>query len=268
MLHLTPFITAYILAVTALCGLIAGSFINCMAWRLAQGKSVMKGRSHCASCGHALGAIDLVPVFSFIFLKGRCRYCGEKISTRYIAAEIVSMIFFLGIVLRYDLSFEALRYIVLCCILFAAALVDIEIKEIPDRFLVTAAVWFLVTLPFAAGGALPALWQGIKGGLLIALPLLGFVLLADKITGRETMGGGDIKLFFTVGLFLGPALNLMNLILSCFVGVLFAISGRFGKKEGGESPEIPFGPAIAASTWLTLIFGAPLLSWYLESFFR
>lgn len=268
MLHLTPFITAYILVFTALFGLITGSFLNCMAWRIAHGESVMKGRSHCASCGHTLGAFDLVPVLSYIMLKGRCRYCREKVSPRYIAAEIISMLMFLGIVLRYDVTLESLKYIIFSSLLFAVALVDIEIKEIPDRFLIAAIVLFLVTLPFSPAGAIDALINGLKGGFLIALPLLGFVLLADKVTRKETMGGGDIKLFFTVGLFLGLPLNLMNLILSCFLGVIFGILGHVGNKNKNDSPEIPFGPAIAVSTWLIIIFGAPLLSWYLSKFFR
>jgi leader peptidase (prepilin peptidase)/N-methyltransferase len=267
MLHLTPFITAYSLTFTALLGLAVGSFINCMAWRLSRGESVTKGRSHCTACGHTLGAVDLVPLLSFLMLKGRCRYCGQKISPRYPAAEIISAVMFLGLVLRYDITFTALRYIVFCCLLFTAALVDLEIKEIPDRLLIAAAVWFVITLPFMPSGALPAFLDGLKGGFLIALPLLGFVLLADKVSGRETMGGGDIKLFFTVGLYLGLPLNLLNLIFSCFLGVLFGLSGRFKKASDENSPEIPFGPAIAAGTWFVLIFGGALLDWYLEKFF-
>ena len=74
------FLTAYVLTLAALLGAVFGSFINCMAYRLAHGQSVMKGRSRCTSCGHELGAADLVPVFSYVFLRGKCRYCGEKLS--------------------------------------------------------------------------------------------------------------------------------------------------------------------------------------------
>jgi Type II secretory pathway, prepilin signal peptidase PulO and related peptidases len=106
MLHLSAALTAYILALTALLGLVAGSFLNCLAWRLSHGESVLKGRSHCARCGHTLGAGDLIPVVSYLMLKGRCRWCGEKISPRYPLTELSSMLIFLGIVLRYDVTFQ------------------------------------------------------------------------------------------------------------------------------------------------------------------
>lgn len=267
MLHLSAALTAYILAMTALLGLVAGSFLNCLAWRLSHGESVLRGRSHCARCGHTLGAGDLIPVVSYLMLKGRCRWCGEKISPRYPLTELSSMLIFLGIVLRYDVTFQALRLLILCCILLAAALVDLEIKLIPDRLLVSAALWYLITLPLVSGEVLHALWSGVKGGLAVFLPLLAFTLLADRIMGRETMGGGDLKLFFTVGLYLGLPLNLLNLITSCVLGVIFGICTGGLRAQNEDARAIPFGPAIAAGTYLTLLCGDKVLTWYLNLFF-
>ena len=266
MLHLSAGLTAYILTLTALLGLVMGSFQNCAAWRLAHGESPAKGRSHCVLCGHTLAAGDLIPIVSYIVLRGRCRYCGEAISPRYPAAELVSLLAFLGIVLRYDVTWEALRLLVLCCLLLAAALVDLEVRRIPDRLLLAAVVWYAVTLPLVSGDFFSALWAGVRGGLLIALPLLVFVLIADRVMGRESMGGGDIKLFFAVGLYLGAMLNLLNLIMSCILGLVFGMLTR-AAAPGRQSRAIPFGPAIAAGTWLTLLFGDAVLRWYLSLFF-
>lgn len=267
MLYLSPGLTVYLLVLTALLGLVMGSFLNCAAWRLAHGEFVAKGRSHCARCNHTLGAKDLVPLLSYFLLKGRCRYCGEQISPRYPATELVSMLVFLSLVLRYDITLITLRLLVLACLLLAAALVDLEVQRIPDRLLVSAIVWYFVTLPLVTTDFFPALWTGLKGGLLVALPLLVFVLIADRVLGREAMGGGDIKLFFTVGLYLGFPLNLLNLILSCIVGVIFGIASQSARADGADPRAIPFGPAIAAGTWLTLLFGDGVLHWYFSLFF-
>jgi len=267
MLYLSPGLTAYLLALTALLGLVMGSFLNCFAWRLAHGQSVTNGRSHCALCNHTLRLGDLVPVLSYLVLKGRCRYCGAQISPRYPAAEFISMVMFLSLVLRYDITFLTLRFLVLACLLLAAALVDLEVQRISDRLLAAAIVWYLVTLPLLNTDLLPALWAGAKGGTLVALPLLGFVLIADKVMGRESMGGGDIKLFFTVGLYLGLPLNLLNLILSCIVGVIFGIISQKARSGRDDPRAIPFGPAIAVGSWLTLLFGDAALNWYLGLFF-
>ncbi|MDD7254218.1 MAG: prepilin peptidase, partial [Firmicutes bacterium] len=96
-----PLLAGYVIVLAVVLGAVFGSFLNCMAWRMVHHESVLKGRSHCASCGHPLKAADLVPVFSYLFLKGKCRYCGEKISPRYMAAELVSAALWLGCVFRY-----------------------------------------------------------------------------------------------------------------------------------------------------------------------
>ena len=113
MLYLTPALTVYILTVTALLGLVFGSFCNAWAWRIAHGESIVHGRSHCAVCGHPLSARDLVPLLSWLFLRGKCRYCGAPISVRYPAVELISALYYLSIVLRFGLSADALRLLIL-----------------------------------------------------------------------------------------------------------------------------------------------------------
>ncbi len=267
MLHLTPGFTAFILCVTALFGLVAGSFLNCMAWRMTHGESVLKGRSHCAVCNHTLAPWDLVPLASYLALKGRCRYCGVKISLRYPMTELITACVFVAIVARYDVSLPAIRFLVLAVLLLALSLVDLEEKIIPDSLLIAAGAWWLVTLPFVSHELLTDVGRGLIGGAGIALPMLLLVLAADKIMGRETMGGGDIKLFFVAGLYLGLPLNLMNLILSCVIGIVFGLAGKKARQTDDDPAAIPFGPAIAGGTLVTLLFGQAILNWYLGFFF-
>jgi leader peptidase (prepilin peptidase)/N-methyltransferase len=267
MLHLSVALTAYILFLTAIFGLAMGSFLNCFAWRLVHGESLTKGRSHCVSCDHSLGAKDLIPIVSYVALKGRCRYCGTTISLRYPIIELISMLVFLSLVLKYDVSFLALRFLVFAAILLLISLVDWEKQQIPDRFQLALIVWYLITLPLVSTDMLPALLDGLKGGFLLAVLLLLFVLLVDKLMGREAMGGGDIKLFFCVGLYLGLPLNLLNLIISCIVGVIFGLIYQRHSTNKEDQRAIPFGPAIAVGTWLTLLFGNRVLHWYISLFF-
>ena len=258
MLHLSPFLSAYVLTLTALLGLVMGSFLNAWAWRLAHGESIVHGRSHCALCGHTLAPRDLVPLFSWLFLKGKCRYCGAPISPRYPAVELISCLYFLSVVLRYDVSWTALRFLLLGALLLTAALVDLDTMILPDGLQLAAALTAL--LRYLEEG-----WAGLKDGLLGAIclfvPLLLVVLLMDKLMKRDTMGGGDLKLLALLGLHFGPLQGLFLLLVSCALGLLFALLGRKGR-----GVEFPFGPALVAAMWLTALFGEGAVQWYLGLF--
>ena len=251
------FLTVYIFIAMGIFGAVFGSFINCMAWRIAHGESVLKGRSHCAVCGHPLAVLDLVPVFSFLFLKGRCRYCKEKISPRYVAAELMMAVAFVLITWRFGLSLQTLWICGLACILMALSLVDLETYTIPDRFIVAGIIWYFGVLLFAEDGK-AELISGLAGGLSIGLGMLLLSILFDKVTGKESLGGGDIKLFFMTGLYLGPWVGLFNLILSCVIGIGFVLF--MGQRR------IPFGPAISLAAFVSLLVGSDVVNWYLGLF--
>ncbi len=278
-MELTTELTVYTAILVFIFGTVFGSFLNCMAWRIAHGESVLKGRSHCAVCNHVLSAPDLIPVFSWIFLRGRCRYCGEKISARYMAAELVCGAGFVLSFLRLGLSFITLQTIVLFCILFALSMVDFEIYEIPNRFILAGIIWWAIMAPFAdrrlnllgltveilpAGSHLSFGQLGINylagllGGFVIGGGMLLVSLLFDHILGKESMGGGDIKLFFMTGLYLGVLRSLFSLILSCFIGLITAVVMRQKK--------VPFGPSISLAVWISLLVGETFVNWYLSLF--
>ena len=261
LLFLTPALTAYLLFLTALLGLVMGSFLNCLAWRLAHGESVVRGRSHCALCGHPLSALDLAPVLSWLCLRGRCRYCGEKISPRYPAAELLTAVVYVSVVLRCGLTWAALRFLLLGSVLVALSLVDLEVGLLPDRLLLAGAVGFVVLL-LPEQDRWTLLARGVAGALALFVPMLLLVLLLDKVTGRETMGGGDLKLMALLGLYFGWQVGLFLLILSCFLGLALAL--LMGRARPGVP--FPFGPALALSAWAALLCGRDVVNWYISLF--
>jgi len=247
----------YICAVAFLCGTVMGSALNCLAYRIVHEQKWSGGRSACPHCGHVLGVMDLVPVLSFLLLKGRCRYCGEKLARRYVLAEAFLGICYVTLVLRFGLTLEALSAVVLCSCLFSLSLVDLDIQIIPDRFLVIPAALRLVQLALEGrllSGLIPALAFG--GGLLI------LSLIMDKVLKKESMGGGDIKLMAVLGLYFTVPQCLLLLILACVSGIVIA---SVLMKIKDDTP-FPFGPALSLAAYATLLFGEPIVNWYLSLF--
>jgi len=267
MLYLSPSVTAYILIVTAVLGAVLGSFAACMAGRVAAGEDFIRGRSHCDSCGHLLGPGDLIPVVSWLFLKGRCRYCGAKISVRCPLTELCCAAAFVGVVLRFDVTSAAARDLILTVLLLAVGLVDYDTGWIPDRLCLAIFTDWLVFAPFVNGGALWAtVGSGLLGGAVAAVPLLVLSLIMDRVLKKESMGGGDLKLFFVCGLFFRWQEVLYFLILSCVLGIVFALTT--GKTTGDpENPKaFPFGPAIALGAYLSLLSAQWAVTAYLGLF--
>lgn len=264
MLYLTPFLTIYFCFLAAVLGLCMGSFLNCAAWRAVHGESVLKGRSHCDKCGHVLAAKDLVPVASYLALKGRCRYCGEKMSPGFLWSEVVSALVFVSLLLRYDLSLRTLEFLLLASVLLACAFADLEEYIIPDRFLV-AGIAIRACFILVSGDIFHEALRSLLGGA-VAAALLAVVLALEKILKRDAMGGGDIKLIFLTGLYFGWQQNLLCLILACFAGILFGAAAMRARKGEADAKLIPWGPSIAFAAWMTALFGQNVLNWYLSLF--
>lgn len=245
--------------VAAALGAVFGSFLNCAAWRIAHGESFLGGHSRCVHCGHDLGVLDLVPVLSWVFLRGRCRYCKGKVSVRYPLTELFFAALTVMCVLRFGLSVETLRNWIFLCCLFCLSLVDLDAYIIPDGTLIIAAAAWVVTLPFMHMG-----WGEIGLHVLAALifggGILGLSLVMDRILKKESLGGGDVKLFAVVGLYLGLVGTLFSVFFAAVFGLLFALVQRLSGK-GGQA--IPFGPSIAMAAAVILLYGDGLVNWYL-----
>ena len=253
----TPVILALCCLLAAMYGAAMGSFLNCAAGRIAKDQSFLKGRSICPACGHTLTVADLVPIFSWIFLRGRCRYCKAKVSVRYLLTELLFAALTVLCLLRFDLTVLCLRNWILICCLFCLSLVDLESMIIPNGSLLIAVGAWVLAEPFLFDG-----WSVLLGHVITALAVSGGLfllsLLLTKILKRDSLGFGDVKLFAVMGLYLGPLPSLFALILACVIGLAVNPPGR------RRSEPFPFGPWIAVGFCLMVFFGDWLVVWYLN----
>lgn len=254
MLHISIEITITILSIVFLTGCCLGSFADCLAVRLLAGESIVTSRSYCDRCGHVLGFWDLIPLASFFFLKGHCRYCGECIPKETWLTELFTGILACLLVFRLDVSLAAVRGLLLLPVLLSLSLTDLRCFLIPNCFPIAGSLIFLFTGLMEAE-PVSFLFSGFILGLVLSGGMLAFSSLFDRISGKESLGGGDIKLFFMTGLYLKSVWELLFfLILSCLFGLLLAAIQR--------KRRIPFGPAIAAACFFMLLYGEPMTQWY------
>ena len=236
-------------------GAVMGSAMNCLAFRLVRGQGWRNGRSACPHCGHTLGGMDLVPLLSFLLLKGKCRYCGAKLSIRYFLAELILGIAYVALVARFEFSLDTVSALVLVTCLLALSLVDLDTQIIPDRFLIISASVRLMQLALEG-----RLISGLIPGLVLGGGLLVLSLVMDKVLKKESMGGGDVKLLAVLGLYVTLAQGLLLMILACVIGIVMA---KVTEKPDGDGT-FPFGPALSLSALVTLLVGEPIVGWYLR----
>jgi len=254
-----------------LLGLCIGSFLNCAIYRL-ETKKTLQGRSFCPKCKKQLLWQDLIPVFSFLFLGGKCRRCKKKISWQYPIVEIVTatlfVLIFWSLGFGWDLGFGIWDFIKLCFMFYFASVLivifvyDFKHYEIPDKVLIPAiAISFIYCALFDFGG--------ILNHLLAVLIGSGFFLSIFLISKGKWMGFGDVKLAVLMGLLLGVP----NILLALFLAFLFgAIIGvilmvlpfsKTGEKKSLKS-EIPFGPFLITGTFFAILWGPKIINWYLN----
>ena len=264
MLFLTPVITIYILVMAFIFGAVFASFLGCMGWRMSRGESVMKGRSHCDTCGHTLGVRDLIPIISYVARKGRCAYCKERIPVSSLIGELVLAILFVLTTMRFDISVKLILMLFFVCILYLITLTDLYEQIIPNScILVAIVVRFIYYFVFESFQ-----WETLLGlvgnGLALSLPMLILVLIMEKILKKEAMGGGDIKLVFVTGMYLGWQQNMLMLLFACMIGIVFAY---IQAQKEGESVPIPFGPSLAIGSVISMLVGEQIITWYLSLFY-
>ena len=255
-------------------GLIFGSFFNVLVDRLSFGKTIL-GRSNCESCKHELSWNDLIPVISFILLKGKCRYCKKSFSIQYPLSEVFTSVIFvltwylsnyflLGFV-REDL-FTHILYLTTSGILIVMLLADLRYQIIPDEMQVALGLIGLVKILYVSYfiggnnyiGIFTNIWSGIVSGAIVMAPLL----LVFLITKGRGMGFGDVKLIFFMGLFLGFPKILIAIFLASLIGSIIGL-GLIALGKKGFKSEIPFGPFLIMGTYFALFWGQNFINWYL-----
>ena len=237
-------------------GAVMGSFVCCCAGRVVNGRNIT-GRSVCSACGHKLAARDLVPVLSYLLLRGRCRYCGAAIGSTCLWAELTGGIAFALCGWQTAPGLELALLFMLAGILLLIALIDCQQQIIPDGFVFATALGGLLYGCLYLPG-------GITDSLFGALTAFG-IMLAIFVVSRGGMGGGDVKLSAAVGLWLGMDAALMFLLQAFMAGGIFsAVLLVSGSKTGREA--IPFGPFLCAAAFVTVLYAPYLLSFYWNLF--
>lgn len=234
-------------------GLVIGSFMNVVAYRVPQGQSVVMPPSRCPACGTPLKPIELVLVLSYIGLKGKCRHCGKRISFAYPLVEVVTAFLFVLAVKQFGWSAELWVILPLLVLLVTVTHIDLRLHLIPDKITYPGMVYFgLVRLFYH-----PDPWWHYVLGFLIA----GGLLLLIAIASRGGMGGGDIKLMAMAGLALGLQEALLGFFIGTIVGGMFAVILLILNKAGRKDA-IAFGPFLAFGLCVTCLWGEEVWLWY------
>lgn len=239
-------------------GLIFGSFFNVVGLRVPKGESIVRPPSHCTVCDRKLTVLDLVPVFSFLFLRGKCRGCGTRIHWMYPVMEFATGVLFAFAFVQLGFSKELIVAILFISLLVIITVSDIAYMLIPDKILLSFVIPLIAMRMIST---LTPWWDSILGAVI------GFGLLfLIAVLSKGGMGGGDIKLFFVIGIVLGVTQTLVTLFLASFIGALVGIILLKKTKKGRKTP-IPFGPSIAVAAIISYFFGNSLVDWYVNLFF-
>ena len=224
-----------------------GSFYNVLGLRIVKKESIVKPKSHCEKCGHVLSWYELIPIFSFIFLKGRCRNCKTKLSFLYPFSEFFCGLLFAISFYSFGFSPELIISITLSSLLIIVTVSDITYMIIPDRFIVISGVLILLT-KLIFFGFNPFLTSLLNG--LLAFGVMYLIMkLGDYIFKKETLGGADVKLMFVVGISLEPFLALLVIIIASMIALPISLFLLVKEKEHA----IPFGPFILVGTMIVFL---------------
>lgn len=253
---------------TFVIGLIIGSFLNVCIYRIPRNESIVYPASHCTECGYKLAWCDLIPLVSYLFLRGRCRSCGTKISLRYPLIELVTGIVFLLLFIKYGLTLAFLLYAVLMSVLIVVFFIDLDHMVILNKLVIFALVAAIIV---ALGNLFTPLtiygdnkwWNPFLGallgsGFLFVVAVLGSIVFKSD----EAMGGGDIKLMLPIGLFLGWRLTILTLFLSVIIAGVVGIV-LLALKITSRKSSIPFGPFIVIGCFISIMYGYHIINWYL-----
>ncbi len=258
-------------------GLIVGSFLNCVIYRLEVGGNFLKGRSFCPKCKHILKWYDLIPILSFIILKRKCRYCREKISWQYPLIELSTGILFL-IIFNFQFSWtpsgglpegllfnflNLFYYLIITSFLIIIFVYDLKYFIIPDRVIYPVII---IALIFNFQFLIFNQFSIFKLSMLSALGAAAFFLTIFLVSRGHWMGFGDVKLAFLLGLFLSFPNILVALFSAFLIGAIIGIGLIIARKKNLKS-EVPFGPFLITGTIIALFWGEKLIRWYLNLIF-
>ncbi len=242
-------------------GIVIGSFSNVLICRLPLKENIATHRSHCMTCGNKIQWYDLVPLVSYIILKGRCRHCGAKISAQYPLVEAINGFGYVFIFFNLGFSFVSILNCLLFTILLVITVIDWRTYEIPFGLNVTIGVLGLIKTLLDYPDLL---LDHIIGFFAVSAFMLICLYIGRLIVGADCFGGGDIKLMAAAGLFLGWKENILAFLLGCILG---AVIHSIRMKVSKEDHVLAFGPYLAAGIMIASLWGSRMIEWYMGLIF-
>ena len=265
-------------------GLIIGSFLNVCIYRLPRRESVVRPRSHCPGCDHLIAAYDNIPLFSYLLLRGKCRYCQARISPVYFFVELSTGLLFLFLYSIFGLTASLAKFAVLGALMVVLTVTDWQTRLLPDRVTfpgMVVGLLFSQMVPVGDGaGLLLVRLAGMEGSPWRIASLLDSLLgavagggllyflgeLYFRLRHKEGMGLGDVKMMAMAGFFLGPKLVLLTIWLASISGALVGGSFILLSRKDWKAFELPFGSFLGIAALVVAVWGKELLYWYLGYF--
>ncbi len=245
----------------ALLGLVVGSFLNVVIYRLPRRQSIVRPRSSCTTCGRIIAWYENVPLLSYLFLKGRCSGCGAPISIRYPLVELFGGVLAALVLWRYGPSLHALFAFSFLMALLAVTVIDWKHRIIPDEISIS---FILIGISWSFFNPALSPWESSIGALVGGGGLYAVGLFYRILRRTEGMGGGDVKLMAMIGAFLGVKLVLPVIVIASFAGSVYGL--LFMRGERGGKAAVAFGAFLAPAAAICLFWGTAILAWYFGRF--
>lgn len=236
-------------------GIVIGSFLNVCIYRIPGKEDIVKTASHCRACGYRLKWYDMIPVISFLALRGKCRKCGARLSVQYPLVEAANGFLYVLVVRPYGLSIESLLYCALASALLVLSVIDFRTYEIPFGINL-----FILALGLIRAGTD---YRNLKTYLIGFLSVSAFLAVIYYATGGRAIGGGDVKLMAACGLLLGWKLVILAFLLGCVFGAAIHV---IRMKVSGASRVLAMGPYLSLGVFMAALWGNQMLMWYLGQF--
>ncbi len=254
MTNILPLIIFFIL------GTLMGSFYTVLGTRLPREEKVLLDKSHCDNCKHPLNFLDMVPILSYVFLRGKCRYCHKKIDSTSTFMELISGILFATAYYVFGPTYELSIALGIVSLLLIVIVSDINYLIIPDEVLIFMSIYFIVFDLLNIG--LHDTIRAIGGGIFLFALMYLIMLIGDYVFKKESLGGGDIKMMFIFGLILGPLVGACSIFIGSFLALPVSLYLLYKDKE----KVIPFGPFLLIS--LTLLYFTQVTPEFIISLIR
>lgn len=259
-----------ILLLLIVLGLVLGSFVNALVWRIHEHKDWVNDRSECAHCHHKLGPLDLIPVFSWLFLKGKCRYCHKKIDDNPLVELTLPILFAISYIfwpftLEGTGLFQFILWLVFLIGFLALAVYDLRWFLLPNKMVFPLAA--LAAVQVAVITILDKDWHTLLAAVGGTLAISGIFYVLFQASKGTWIGGGDVKLGFVLGPLVGGVLHgFLLLFVASLIGLIFALPMLL-KGKASRKTQLPFGPLLIAGLIIVKLFGASVIGWYTGLFY-